>query len=186
MILFSRSFSASFLFLFGLFLSLRLGMHQLFPTRREFALVLLFLLLLVLLNRGPGTSYPPNVPSSSRRHTLQAEQPALPQTQLSWKNNPVPQTKLVAHVPGMSQLLVLSRATLHSHRVQAGQFSTDYMSSKASYISYRTMRGRYRTSSLSSQEAFKLKMDKRLSSADYQRTKISVLSAQKRQGGCLE
>ncbi|EKM79326.1 hypothetical protein AGABI1DRAFT_74269 [Agaricus bisporus var. burnettii JB137-S8] len=75
-------------------------MHQLFPTRREFALVLLFLLLLVLLNRGPGTSYPPNVPSSSRRHTLQAEQPALPQTQLSWKNNPVPQTKLVAHVPG--------------------------------------------------------------------------------------
>lgn len=73
-----------------------------FPSRRELVLVSLLYFFLFFLNHSHSSKHTP-LPSNSLRnapHTLQVDDPTLVQTRLSWKNGPVPETNLIAHVPG--------------------------------------------------------------------------------------
>ncbi|KAF9454843.1 hypothetical protein P691DRAFT_716768 [Macrolepiota fuliginosa MF-IS2] len=73
-----------------------------FPTRREFILVFFLLVALLFLNHGQPPRHPIFTKDSlsNSSHTLQTELPTRIQTRLSWGKDSVPQTKLVAHVPG--------------------------------------------------------------------------------------
>ncbi|KAJ6620732.1 hypothetical protein B0H10DRAFT_2020318 [Mycena sp. CBHHK59/15] len=80
------------------------------PSRREFALVLVLLLGILYFSNSRVPDYLAAVPSpalsynepSSIVSTLQEETPQIYDTRLTWGTNEVPQTKVVASVPGWS------------------------------------------------------------------------------------
>jgi hypothetical protein len=86
------------------------------PTRRELVIVTLLLVFLLLVFRSNNQPFHPSQPSLvGSDNNISAKAPSrshsgAPQTLktvLSWGTSPVPQTKILAHVPGQSLLCVL-------------------------------------------------------------------------------
>lgn len=82
-----------------------------FPTKRE--VVLLAILLVTLLVSFHQREQRPPLPLNLGNHddtphvkptSLQASSPQQLDSRLSWGSSPVPQTQIIAHVPGMASL----------------------------------------------------------------------------------
>lgn len=77
------------------------------PTRRELVLVLVLLLTILYYSSSRVQNYPFPAPvsplslhHSSAFSTLEEKTPLVYDTRLTWGNDDVPQTKVLANVPG--------------------------------------------------------------------------------------
>lgn len=74
------------------------------PTRRELVLVTLLLAFLLLISRPSNTTNPTQTGHNTYNTSAANGSPQAyhdTNTRLTWGSSPVPQTKVLAHVPGM-------------------------------------------------------------------------------------
>lgn len=75
------------------------------PTRREVVLVTLLLVFLLLISRPSNTTKPTRTGHNTYNTSVANGSPQAyhdtANTRLTWGSSPVPQTKVLAHVPGM-------------------------------------------------------------------------------------
>lgn len=164
-------------------------MAQPFPTRREFVLVVLLFSFLFFLNLTREFKPPPSTNPSlwNTSHVSQKEPPMHTQTRLSWKSHLVPQTKLIAHVPGVRSHIAGSSVAMQLLTPdQDGRFWTDCISSTASYISFLMTKSHYPMCRSFFQEGSPLNRGRRQKFLDFRQTMIFKLLPHKRLDSYLE
>jgi hypothetical protein len=165
------------------------------PTRRELVIVTLLLVFLLLVSRS---NHQPALPPhssvvNSDKHGVSttpghADTYQFSRARLSWGTYPVPQTKVLAHVPGRFLLPVWSYRVLTCYcRVsQAGLYLTSYISSKESSISSRTSLQKFLMLPTYTPKGFSLKTGRKRWRPGFPTTRTLESSARGRQSNYSE